>query len=118
MSDLPEIRNQLNHDELFDLFKRQLAKDLEQSNFPSDFVTSLQPDYEQIKDTIAGLLKENEKKADSNLMQLLYRVDISEFQLKKYLQNTTNKNYYQIIAELVIKRVLQKVVIKYYYRTE
>jgi hypothetical protein len=49
-------------------------------------------------------------------MQLLYRVDISEVQLKKYLNEATNENHLSAIAELVIKRVLQKVVIKQYYK--
>jgi hypothetical protein len=49
-------------------------------------------------------------------MQLLYRVDISEAHLKKYLNEANNENHLSTIAELIIKRVLQKVVIKQYYK--
>jgi hypothetical protein len=36
MQDLPTIKSQLSSKDLFDAFKRQLAKDCEQSNFPAD----------------------------------------------------------------------------------
>jgi hypothetical protein len=49
-------------------------------------------------------------------MHLLYRVDISEAQLKRYLSEAKNESYFNVIAELIIKRVLQKVVVKQYYK--
>ena len=49
-------------------------------------------------------------------MQLLYRIDISEAQLKRYLLENKSDNYFNVIAELIIKRVLQKVVIKQFYK--
>ena len=116
MENLPEIKSQLSSKELFDAFKRQLVRDFEQSNFPADFVEALEPDYRIIHEKIAFELQRNEKKSDFNLMQLLYRIDISEAQLKKYLFEYKNDNYFNIIAELIIKRVLQKVVIKQFYK--
>jgi hypothetical protein len=116
MQNLPDIKNQLSHKDLFDAFKGQLAKDFEQSNFPSDFISALPPDYAAIVEQIAFELQQNEKKTDLNLMQLLYRVDISEAQLKRYLHENKNENYFNVIAALIIKRVLQKVVIKRYYK--
>jgi uncharacterized membrane-anchored protein YhcB (DUF1043 family) len=117
MQDLPDIRNQLSQQDLFDAFKRQLEKDFAQSNFPADFVRELEPDYAGILEKIAFELKLNEKKTDVNLMQLLYRVDISEAQLKKYLEANKDESYFNVLAELIIKRILQKVVIKKFYRS-
>jgi hypothetical protein len=108
--------DQLNKRDLFEAFKLQLTKDFEQSNFNADFVNALEPVYANIHEKIMVELQRSEKGADSNLMQLLYRVDISEVQLKKYLNEATNENHLSAIAELVIKRVLQKVVIKQYYK--
>ncbi|MCU0368028.1 MAG: hypothetical protein MUF39_04275 [Cyclobacteriaceae bacterium] len=116
MENLPEITNQLSSKGLFDAFKIQLSKDFEQSNFPADFVNSLEPDYQSIHQKIAVELQHNEKKTDFNLMQLLYRIDISEAQLKRYLSENIHETYFNVIAELIIKRVLQKVVIKRYYK--
>lgn len=109
------IHDQLNSHDLFEAFKTQLAKDFEQSNFSSAFVGTLSPDFALIREQIVRELQRTEKHVDSNLMQLLYRVDIGEGQLKKYLGQSTNENHLTSIAELIIKRVLQKVVIKKYY---
>ena len=116
MQNLPNLTNQLSSKELFEAFKSQLVRDFEQSNFPSNFVTSLEPDYNHIHEKIAFELQRHERKSDFNLMHLLYRVDISETQLKRYLSESKDENHFNVIAELIIKRVLQKVVIKRYYR--
>ena len=116
MQNLPDIKNQLTTSALFDAFKKQLAKDFEQSNFPFDFVVALEPNYSSIHEKIAGELQHNEKRTGFTLMSLLYRIDISEAQLKKYLSEHQNENHFNVIAELIIKRVLQKVVTKQYYR--
>jgi hypothetical protein len=116
MQNLPDIKGQLSSKDLFDAFKGQLAKDFKQSNFPADFIDALEPDYISIHEKIAFELQRNEKRTDFNLMQLLYRIDISEAQLKKHLNEYKNDNYFNVIAELIIKRVLQKVVIKRFYK--
>jgi disulfide oxidoreductase YuzD len=116
MPHLPNITNQLTSKELFDAFKAQLARDFDQSNFQSDFVAALEPDYQRIHEKIMHELQQNEKRADFNLMHLLYRVDISEAQLKRYLSESKGEGHFHVIAELIIKRVLQKVVIRRYYK--
>lgn len=113
---LPDLKSQLSSKDLFEAFKKQLGKDFEQSNFPADFVKALEPDYPIIHETIARELQRNEKKTDTNLMQLLYRIDISEAQLRKYLVENNNEDRFKAIAELIIKRVLQKVVIRQFYK--
>ena len=116
MQNLPDIKNQLSSKALFDAFKRQLEKDFEQSNFPFDFIEALEPNYNSIHEKIARELQRNEKRTGFNIMPLLYRIDISEAQLKKYLTKHTTENHFHVIAELIIKRVLQKVVTKQYYK--
>ena len=117
MQNLPSLKNQLSIKDLFDAFKTQLAKDFEQSNFPADFVEALEPDYNRIHEKIAFELQGSGGKSDSDLMRLLYRVDISETQLKKYFDRYKTENHFNIIAELIIKRILQKVVLKQFYKT-
>lgn len=117
MKDLT-IKNQLSSKELFEAFKRQLVKDFQQSNFATDFVAELEPGYTSIQEKIARELQRNEKRADFNLMHLLYRIDISEAQLKRYLSESKDEIHFNVIAELIIKRVLQKVVVKEYYKNQ
>ncbi len=109
------IQDQLSSNDLFAAFKIQLAKDFEQSNFPSEFVTALEPTYSSILKKISFELERN---VNIKLMQLLHRIDISEAQLKKYVAERTNESYFNVIAELIIKRELQKVVIKRFYKDQ
>jgi len=118
MQQLPEIKNQLNSKELFEAFKAQLVRDFAQSNFPTDFVASLEPDYDRIHEKIVIEVQRSEGRSDINLMHLLYRVDISEAQLKRYLHESKDEKHFNVIAELIIKRELQKVVIKRYYKDQ
>lgn len=118
MQDVMQVNDQLSRQDLFDAFKTQLAKDFEQSNFDADFINTLEPDYTHIQQEIVRELQHAETKADADLLQLLYRIDISEFKLKKYLREGSNENQLMTIAELIIKRELQKVVIRLYYKNK
>ena len=118
MQNLPNIRNQLSTKGLFDAFKMQLVKDFEQSNFHTEFVAALEPDYSNIHEAIVLELQRNERKSDFNLARLLNRIDISDAQLKRYLNEYKNESRFNVIAELIIKRVLQKVVIKQHYKSK
>ncbi|MCA6433036.1 MAG: hypothetical protein IM574_05440 [Cytophagales bacterium] len=112
MSNVLRVNHQLCSKVLFHAFKTQLTKDFEQSNFDEEFIKDLEPDFADIHEKIVNELLRSEKKADSHLMQLLNRIDISEAQLRRYLSEHKNENRLSTIAELIIKRVLQKVVIK------
>ena len=116
MQDLPSLKDQLSSRDLFDAFKTQLAKDFEHSNFPADFIGALEPDYNGIHEKIVFELQRNGEKPESNLMQLLYRIDIGEAQLKKQFNGDKTGNPLNVIADLIIKRLLQKVVLKHFYR--
>lgn len=112
-SSFPDIRSQLSHKDLFTAFRQQLAKEFAQCNWPADFAEVLEPDYEMILSVIAALLRRHESK---DLMPLLYRVDISESQLRRYLDANPDTDRFSVIAELIIKRVLQKVVVRSLYK--
>jgi hypothetical protein len=116
MQNLPDIKNKLSSKDLFDAFKMQLTKDFEQSEFSASFIEALEPDYTSIHEKIVLELQHNETKPDSKLMRLLNRIDISEAQLKRYLNDNKNENHFNVIAELIIKRVLQKIIIKHHYK--
>lgn len=116
MQEVVHQNDQFNSKDLFDAFKIQLAKDFGQSNFDAEFIMALEPDYVRIHDKIVQQLQLSEKRADSHVMQLLNRIDISETQLKNHLHERVNENRLATIADLIIKRVLQKIVIKQYYK--
>lgn len=118
MESLPDIRLQLSRKDLFEAFRKQLRKEFDQNNFPGDFVETLDPNYDRIHQAIVDALVRQNKQSDFNLAQLLYRIDISEAQLGKYLGQSKRDDHFDTVAELIIKRVLQKVVVKQYYKNK
>jgi hypothetical protein len=116
MPDVLKVNDQLSSRDLFEAFKTQLTKDFEQSNFDAEFIKDLEPDFAHIHEKIVNELLRSEKKADSHLMQLLNRIDISEARLRRYLNEHQNENRLSTIAVLIIKRILQKVVIKQHFK--
>lgn len=109
------IKDSLNSKELFELFKQQLKKDLEECGCESEFVGILPAEFELIKQQLSKVLTQHEKKPGFNIQQLLYRVDINERQLNERLKQSDKEDYLSIVSELMIKRILQKVVLKKYF---
>ena len=56
-----------------------------------------------------------EKKDSSSIQNLLYRIDVTELQIKKEASLHPEKNFQQILTELIVKRILQKVILKQQY---
>jgi hypothetical protein len=108
------IRDSLNSKELFELFKQQLKKDLDECGCENEFVALLPAEFEFIKTQLCSVLKQHEKKPGFNIQQLLYRVDINEKQLNERLKQS-KEDYLNVVSELMIKRILQKVILKKYF---
>lgn len=108
----PEVNNQLSKQDLFTQFRQQLARDFENCGLPVDFTEQLPPDFLVIRDTLVEQTEPHFSKSPGMLMQLLYRVDISEVQLKKYSAQHKTLSFPEVVAELIIKRELQKIILK------
>lgn len=52
------------------------------------------------------------------LVNLLYRIDVSEVRLKQLLQENNDQDAARIIAELIIERQLQKIKIKRKFKSD
>lgn len=68
--------------------------------------------FEQIQPYIEKLISTNMHK----FMGILYRIDLSEEQIKKAVNENQSESFSVIITDLVIKRELQKVVIRQQYK--
>lgn len=102
--------------DIFKAFELQLRKDFEGAGhaLAPDFVlASIYADLlKQMQDQVVALSKNNA------LPQLLYRIDISENQIKKYTQLQKETSFETVIAELIIKRILQKVIFKIHFSSK
>lgn len=68
--------------------------------------------FEQIEPHINQLIHFNQQK----FMGILYRIDLSDEQIKKAVENNSSESFSVIISDLIIKRELQKVVIRNQYK--
>ncbi len=112
MADLPDINHSLQQEDLFLVFKNQLHKDFESCGLSTDFITQLPRLFLDLRQSIETEIKHIAKTSNSALYNLLYRIDISEVQIKNYLATNPALSYECALAELMIKRILQKVIFK------
>jgi hypothetical protein len=118
MEELPDISSGISRPDLFEKFKLQLKKDFEGSGLNGDFADALEPRFENILNSVIHEIEKINARAVSKLTGLLYRIDVSELQIRKLSQIKPQSDMNELIAELIIKRELQKIVIKEHYRNK
>jgi hypothetical protein len=118
VDDLPDILTGISKPGLFEKFREQLKKDFEGAGLNGDFALGLEPDYEMIVNAVSSEIEKVNRSAASKLTGLLYRIDISELQVRKLSMAKPEHNDQEILAELIIKRELQKIIIKEHYRNK
>ena len=118
MDELPDIITGISKPDLFEKFKIQLQKDFEGAGLNGDFANALQQDYNVILEMIEVEVEKINKLAVSKLTGLLYRVDISELQIKRLSSERPDNSMNEIISELILKRELQKIIIKEHFKTK
>lgn len=90
----------------------QVIKDFDMFGLEIKFSGNAYNAYEELFEQIEPHIKELITSNQSKFMGILYRIDVSEEQLKKAVQEHTAQSFSEIITDLVIKRELQKVVIR------
>lgn len=118
MIDLPDNFSALAKPDLFEAFKNQIKKDFEMCALNADFVLKLDSDYGLLLQSLAKEIEAVMKNYSTKLSELLYRIDISEQQVKKLSKEKTDSHLFDIVAELIIKRELQKVVIREMFKSK
>lgn len=118
MDELPDIITGISKPDLFGKFKIQLQKDFEGAGLNGDFANGLTQDYNAVLVEIQIEVEKINKLAVSKLTGLLYRIDISELQIKKMSEERTKSSMNEIISELILKRELQKIVIKEHFKNK
>ena len=101
--------------DVFEKFKIQLQRDFELCGFLDIAPKLTSNNLEHIFNEVLKSVMIIEKKDSSSIQNLLYRIDITELQIKKEASSHPEKNFQQILAELIIKRILQKVILKQQY---
>ena len=98
---------------LFDKFKIQTHKDYEMSGVLEHMPIITSNNLNKLKEGFYNSVLKLE--LSDALKNLLYRIDITELQIKQACVKNPETPLQHILAELMIKRILQKVVLKELY---
>jgi hypothetical protein len=98
---------------LFDKFKIQTQKDFEMSGVLEYMPIITSNNLNKLKEGFYNSVLKLE--LSDALKNLLYRIDITELQIKQACVKNPETPLQHILAELMIKRILQKVVLKELY---
>ncbi len=100
---IKETANQLIKD--FDMFGMEIK-------FSGNAYNAYDELFEQIEPHINKFINSNQQK----FLSILYRIDLSDDQIKKAVAENSSEPFSAIVSDLIIKRELQKVVIRNHYK--
>ena len=103
----------LQKPDLFEKFKAQTYKDFELAGVLEYLPNLESSNLEQLQNEFFNAVLKLE--ITNALKILLYRIDITELQIKQASQKNLEIPLQQVLAELMIKRILQKIVLKELY---
>ena len=108
-----ETITSLQKPDLFEKFKIQVAKDFEMAGVSEFYPKMESNNLEYLKDAFYNSILKLE--IGNVLKNLLYRIDITELQIKNASIKKPEIPLQYLLAELMIKRILQKVILKEQY---
>ena len=106
------IQPYLNDVDILNQTAQQIQKDFSLFDITILFERSTKDAYTQFVQQILPRIKQLINSDYQKLYSLLYRVDISETQIKKESAANVDMPFEEIITRLIIKRCLQKVVLR------
>lgn len=115
---LSNISQYFNKLDLIKDTAEQIIKDFDMFGMEIKFSGNAYNAYEelfnQIEPHIKNLIDTNHQK----FMGILYRIDLSDEQVKKAVNENSSESFSEIVTDLIIKRELQKVVIRKHYKNQ
>jgi len=109
MIDIPPYLNRL--DILSDTAK-QVIKDFGMQGMEIKFSGNTDNAYAELFSQILPIINKLQKENFENFYSLLYRIDISESQIKKAVEQTKDKSFSEVVTDFILKRELLKVVMR------
>ena len=112
---MTDIRPYLNRPDILKEMAQQVIKDLAMNGMEIKFSGNPQNAYAELFSQILPCIEKLQKENFQNFYSLMYRIDISEEQIKKEVEGTKDKTFAEIVTDLILKRELLKVVTRKHY---
>jgi hypothetical protein len=113
---LSDISRYFNKLDLVRETAEQIKKDFEMFGLEIKFSGNTYDAYEELFDQILPHIDRLITSNRSKFMGILYRIDLSDEQVKTAVNNNSSESFPEIITDLIIRRELQKVVIRNHYK--
>jgi hypothetical protein len=118
---LPEILNssQRYHSdlEIIQMTADQLIKDMGEFSIDIHFKGDKKTPYRELFEQVEPVIYSLEMMQPEKLKSLLYRIDISEKEIRNFIPGHTKTDLSAFITDLVLQRELQKVLTRIYFRS-
>ena len=111
-SDLSPYFNRLD---LIKATAAQVIRDFDMFGLEVTFSGNAYNAYEELFDQVEPQIRKLIDTNRSKFMGILYRIDVSDEQIRKAVRDNTSEPFSEIVTDLIIKRELQKVVIREHY---
>ena len=112
---LTDISQYFNRLDLVKATAAQIIKDFDMFGLEIKFSGNAYNAYEELFEQIEPHIKKLIDSNHSKFMGILYRIDVSDEQVKKAINDNSSEAFSEIVTDLIIKRELQKVVIRNHY---
>ncbi len=113
-----DLSKYINRLDLIKDTANQIIKDFDMFAMDVKFSGNAYNAYEELFEQIEPHIKKLIDTNQSKFMGILYRIDLSDEQIKKAVQENTSEPFSAIVTDLIIKRELQKVVIRNHYKSQ
>ena len=114
--DITNISQYFNRLDLIKDTANQIIKDFDMFGMDIKFSGNAYNAYEELFDQIEPQINKLISNNHSKFLGIIYRIDISDLQIKKAVDENASESFSEIITDLIIKRELQKVVIRNHYK--
>jgi hypothetical protein len=111
-----DLSKYINRLDLIKDTANQIIKDFDMFGMEVKFSGNAYNAYEELFDQIEPHINQLIHSNQQKFMGILYRIDLSDVQIKKAVQENSSEPFSEIVTDLIIKRELQKVVIRNHYK--
>ena len=116
--DFTDVSKYINRLDLIRDTANQIIKDFDMFGIEIKFSGNAYNAYEELFDQVEPHINKLIATNQPKFMGILYRIDLSDVQVKKAVNDNLSEPFSAIITDLIIKRELQKVVIRNHYKTK
>lgn len=111
-----DVTPYLNRLDLLNDTALQVIKDFGISGIEIRFSGNAENAYAELFSQIHPHIEKLLKGTTGNFYELLYRIDLSEEQIKKAVKSSVDRSVAEVLTDLILKRELLKVVLRKFYK--